>query len=232
VAAHRGAAQARRRWRVATVSVGLHLALLLAVLQTQGSAPMLIEPRPMAVQLVNLRPPVQPPQPPAPTPDPPAKAKPPPPRAIVRPTPLRAEVDPLPAGKGPSAEGTAEVSEAALASAATAGSGGGGGCDMARWLQSALRKDARVQAAVAEAHRGKAVMIWNGEWIRDGLQDGNGLAAVREAIQWEVGFAPVACRAEPVHGLVLISLNDGPGASRLVVGSGDWRWSDLLHVRR
>ena len=101
---------------------------------------------------------------------------------------------------------------------------------MARWLQTALRKDARVQAAVAEAHRGKAVMIWNGDWIRDGLQDGNGLAAVREAIQWEVGFAPAACRSEPVHGLVLISLNE-PRPTRLAVGVGDWRWSDLLTLR-
>lgn len=207
--------------------------LLLALLHAQAIAPPAAEVRPLAVQLVTLRPPAQAPAPPAPTPPAPAAAEPPPPRAVLRPTPLPAPADPLPAGEGPSAAGTAEVSEAALASAATAGSGGGGGgCDMTRWLQTALRKDARVQAALTEAHRGKAVMIWNGAWIRDGDQDGNGLAAVREAIQWEVGFAPVACRNEPVHGLVLISLNDGPGSSRLVVGSGDWRWSDLLHVRR
>lgn len=105
---------------------------------------------------------------------------------------------------------------------------------MTRRLQTALRKDRLVQAAAAEAHRGqglgggKAIRVWNGDWIRHGEQEGNGLAAVREAIMWEVGFAPAACRAERVHGLVLISLNDAPGAARLVVGSGDWRWSDLL----
>ena len=38
----------------------------------------------------------------------------------------------------------------------------------------------------------------------------------------------VACRTAPVHGLVLIALNDAPGSARLVVGAGDWRWSDLL----
>ena len=77
-------------------------------------------------------------------------------------------------------------------------------------LQAALRKDARVRAAVAEAHRGRALRVWNGDWVRHGEQEGNGLAAVREAIMWEVGFAPVACRNEPVRGLVAISLNDGP----------------------
>jgi hypothetical protein len=31
--------------------------------------------------------------------------------------------------------------------------------------------------------------------------------------------------------LVLLSLNDGPGAGRLVMGEGEWRWSDLLKPR-
>jgi hypothetical protein len=53
---------------------------------------------------------------------------------------------------------------------------------------------------------------------------------VREAIMWEVAFAPQACREEPVRGLVLLSLND-QGGHRIVLGSGDWRWSDLLGRR-
>jgi hypothetical protein len=68
-------------------------------------------------------------------------------------------------------------------------------------------------------------MVWNGDWVQGRGEDGKGLAAVREAILWEVGFAPAACRAQPVHGLVLLSMN---GATRLAVGAGDWRWSDLL----
>jgi len=47
-----------------------------------------------------------------------------------------------------------------------------------------------------------------------------------------VAFAPEACRAEPVRGLVLLSLADGPGSTRIVMGSSTWRWSDLLHARR
>jgi hypothetical protein len=137
----------------------------------------------------------------------------------------------VPADDGPSANGTDELSDAQIASAATVGSGSTGrACDMAQRLQAALRRDVRVQAAVADA-RSRAILVWNGAWVRHQDQDGNGLAAVREAIMWEVGFAPEACRDQPVHGLVLISLRDGPGSARLVVGSGEWRWSDLLGAR-
>jgi hypothetical protein len=62
-------------------------------------------------------------------------------------------------------------------------------------------------------------------------QDGAGLAEVREAIIWEVGFAPLACRSQPVRGLVVLALNDGPGGPRLVLGRAAWRWGDLLHAR-
>jgi hypothetical protein len=97
-------------------------------------------------------------------------------------------------------------------------------------VQRALRRDPLVQSAVFDAHRaGKAIMVWNGDWVRSGEQDGKGLAAVREAIMWEVAFAPEACRKARVHGLVLLTLGDG--ATRLALGSGDWRWSDLLATR-
>jgi hypothetical protein len=125
-------------------------------------------------------------------------------------------------------DASAELSVGQLAGAASADSGpAGGACDMARWVQGALRKDPLVRAAIA-ASPGKAIMVWNGDWVRSRGEDGKGLAAVREAIMWEVAFAPKACRSEPVHGLVLFSVNDGRGSTRLAVGSAQWRWSDLL----
>lgn len=101
-------------------------------------------------------------------------------------------------------------------------------CDMPRRLQNALRSDPLVQAAVA-ASAGKAILVWNGDWIQSGGEDGKGLAAVREAIVWEVAFAPPACRAEPVHGVILLALNQTPRSVRLAVGTRAWRWSDLLN---
>ena len=64
--------------------------------------------------------------------------------------------------------------------------------------------------------------------MRHGDQDGAGLAAVREALTWEIAFAPKACRAQPVRGLVLFTLGDG---ARIVVGQAEWRWGDLLFAR-
>ncbi len=193
---------------------------------------MMVDATPMVVELADMRPIVEAPWPLAPAP--PSPVEPPPPRPLARPTPRPPppQVIPIPASAGPSAEGTHELSEVEAASAATAGAGaGGGGCNMIRRLQAALRKDRHVQAAMAQADRGRAIRVWNGEWVRHAGQEGDGMAAVRESIMWEVGFAPEACRSEAVRGPVLISLDDSPGAARLVVGAGDWRWSDLLGRR-
>ena len=232
------AVQARRPWYRrpgpfgVAVSLLIHGAVILAVLAAHGP-PTLTDIRPITVQLVDLKP--LPDAVTKPSPAPPSPAKPPPPRrAMARPprTPPPPDIVPLPAGLGPTADGTDELSDSDVASASTAGSGGGGGaCNMTRRLQDALRKDHLVQAAVAQAHRGKAILVWNGDWVRRTGQEGNGLAAVREAIMWEVGFAPEPCRHEHVRGMVLISMGDGPGSARIVVGSGEWRWSDLLFVR-
>ena len=177
--------------------------------------------------------------PPSPEPTPSLQPAPSPaasPPRLHRPVAIPPDTQPLLVNQGPMDSPVARFSDAQVAGAATAGSGPGGGqgCDMARRLQAALRKDARTQAAVAEAVRAPAtstLFVWNGDWIRSRGQDGAGLAAVREAILWEVGFAPQACRGEPVHGLVLFSMADNPGAARLVLGADDWRWSDLLHPR-
>ncbi|WP_293904603.1 hypothetical protein [Phenylobacterium sp.] len=240
----------RRRLIAVALSAAVHAAVLLVLISAQPEPAAVVDPEPMRVELVTLPPPPvveppapQPPAPPSPAPPapvPPSPPKPPPPRRIAaRPARPSPDIASLLANVGPTSEGADELSEGQLTSARRAGSGSGGGddCDMARRLQAALRKDAMVQAAVAEAHRsggsaGKALLVWNGDWVRRHDQDGNGLAAVREAIMWEVGFAPPACRAERVHGLVLISLSDGPGSARLVVGHGDWRWSDLLTLTK
>lgn len=238
----------RRRLITGALSGAAHAALLLALVLVrppESAPPAIIEPIP-----VMLAPaPPEPPPPPAPEPRaetpkpaPPKKARtepkkdpPPPKRIVARVKPAPPTVAPIPAAKT-AAYGFTEASDGEVAGAATADAGGGGGgsgggCNMTRRLQSALRKDRQAQAAMAEAHRGRPIMMWNGDWVRHPSQEGAGLAAVREAILWEVGFAPEACKTEPQRGMILISMNDGPGAARLVVGSGTWRWKDLLFAR-
>jgi len=102
-------------------------------------------------------------------------------------------------------------------------------------LQDALRGDPEVRAAVARAQNevgpGKALLLWDGTWIRNPGEAGEGLAGVRQAIAMEVAFAPAACRERPMRGLVLVSFSDAAGAPRLALGRGTWRWGDMLGRR-
>jgi hypothetical protein len=221
----------RRRRRIlgALPSLAAHLAILGVILIWPKSPPVItVEDAPMSVSLI----PGEKPAPvPAKTEEEAPKPKPQPPQrhTLVRRQAARAPLDAPSAGKDPRPpQSGVELSAADLAGATSADSGGGGGsCDLARQLQGALRKDPLVQAAVAGAG-GKAIMVWNGDWVRNGGEDGKGLAAVREAITWEIAFAPEACKSRPLHGLILLSMNTTPGAARLAVGAGEWRWSDLV----
>lgn len=236
----------RRGPLVATLSAGAHIAVLLALAAVGADAPATFEPQPMQVALIDPPPP-RPPAPPAPQAGEPAPAAAapaltPPPKPAMRRTPPPVTIEPLPASDSPAADVGGEMSESDLAGAAVAGSsvgsgaggtgeGGGGQCDMLAWLQAELRKDARVKAAVRQVDSGKAIRMWDGDWTRHPSQEGGGLASVREAIIWEIAYAPEACRRQPIRGLALITLSDGPGAARLVIGGDRWRWSDLLHAR-
>lgn len=124
--------------------------------------------------------------------------------------------------------GAVGVGEAGSGGGAGRG-GGGGACDTGGILQRALHRDPMVLRAVAHGGRsGKAVMLWDGDWVRSGDQDGKGLSGVRQAIMWELAFIPEACRSQRVRGRVLLSLADG---TRLAIGAEDWKWSDLLGLR-
>ena len=244
--APRRRAAPRGRKRAVVVSAALHVVALAAVLTLRADPPREPEPPVFAA----LEPPPSPAAPPepkrqaatpapstapaaagSPSPAPPSPA--PPVRARVavqRPAPTTLAVS---GTAKPEAEGAGDgVSEGEVAGAARAGGGSGRGCDMVARLEAALRKDGRVQAAIASrGAAGRAVRVWNGDWTESPGQEGRGLAAVREALLWEVGFAPEACRREPMRGLVLLSLGEGPGAGRVVLGAADWRWSDMLTAR-
>jgi hypothetical protein len=231
--------QSRRPWAkplgAAALSVLCHAAVATAAFLTWSSPPAARAPPAIDVALIALPspPPLARPAPttaasigaPAATPR----------RAFARPALAPAGLPPPPAAPiaappGPASDG---LTDADLAGAATAGSGAGGGCDMARRVQDALRRDPLVRAALsgADLAGGRAIRVWDGDWVRSGGEDGKGLAAVREAITWEVAFAPAPCRAQPVRGLVLLSPDERPGSAQLALGAGAWRWADLLGVR-
>ena len=225
-------------------SLFMHGAVVLAILFMPRDAPMQQTGEDGPLMMASLVDGLQ--QTPAPAATAPAQAQhekvvqPPKQKSLVRKAVTTREDDTLEADDEPAPV----LTSAQLASAATAESGGAGGagegaaggggqrCNMAQLLQSALRRDAHVQSAIAASGQSaQAMFVWNGDWVRSSGQDGKGLAALREAILWEVGFAPEACRKTPMHGLVMISLHDGPGAPRIVLGQGSWRWQDILGVR-
>ncbi len=119
-----------------------------------------------------------------------------------------------------------------------AGSGNGAGanggrCDMVRRVQDRLRRTPSVRTAVSEAGRsmnasGRAILVWDGDWLQSQGQSGKGLAGVRQAIALEVAFSPPECKTQAMHGLAVLSIEDGPDGARLALGKGSWRWSDLL----
>jgi hypothetical protein len=224
-------------------SVLLHGAAAVALVLGWVAAPEVIEPPAIEVSLVAPPAVVVAPKPPAPaSPEraaSPHEAKAPPRagKAVPKSSPVRKATvaprpAPLPVANRRSHDFGPALSESEIAGAATADAGGGGGggggggdCNMIRMLQAALHRDPVVQAALREMGP-RAVLVWNGGWVQARGEDGAGLAAVREAIMWEVAFAPEACRRQMVHGLVLLSAS-GQGA-RLGLGRGEWRWSDVV----
>jgi hypothetical protein len=161
-----------RRVLVGAVSVAGHLLAFIGFLSIHPHAVMRPAPEQGAtiVALVELpRPPERPRPATAPRPQAPAAkarpkpVKPPPSSKARRPTPAPAPVKVAPPlkGEGASSDTAGEISDGDLASAGRAGSGGaGGGCDMIGRLQAALRRDRLVQAAVARASSGKAILVW------------------------------------------------------------------------
>jgi len=204
-------------------SAGVHLIVLAALFWPRTAPP---PAKPSTPILVNLLPTPKPP-------GPPDQADPGGSDNAVQPTfvsPIAPTPVPVVINVADNSDLLTDAQLAGAAGVGEGGGGGGGGCDLARAVQQKLRDDSLVHRAVAGADRlGKATMLWNGDWVRSGSQDGKGLSAVRQAIMWEVAFAPEACRNEPMRGLVLLSLADRN--TRFAIGSGQWRWSDLLGVK-
>ena len=210
------------RLSVVVASLGVHgliAAALFAGWQTYRPAP---EPEVTELSLVPLATLFPAPTPPKASPAP--KKAPPPSERVLRKVALRSSpiVQDKPAQHqvnfGPG------LSDTALSGAAEAGSGeGGGACKMAARLQASLLKDTIAQEALANLN-GRAIMVWNGAWVRFDGEDGNGLSAVREAVMWDIAFAPKACQDEQMHGLVVLKA----GRGRIALGGPAWRWGDLV----
>lgn len=106
-------------------------------------------------------------------------------------------------------------------------------CQLTQWIQDALRQDDSVREALSAIPRearslANAIMLWDGRWVETATMSAGQVLPIRDAIILGVRTAPAACRDEEMRGPLLIAVPDRFGTTLLAVGSGAWRWSDLL----
>ncbi len=154
-----------------------------------------------------------------PTPVPPT-----PPQPVVAPPPIL----PLP---------TPNTIVVALLEQADA-SASGGACDLTGPVQAALRTNDGVMRSLPHIPHNQrsvanAIMVWNARWVTPEPDPAPvAFEAIRDVVAGTVAAASEACRLQPQSGPRLIML---PGTTETIVlalGSGTWRWQDVLDTAR
>jgi hypothetical protein len=110
----------------------------------------------------------------------------------------------------------------------------GGSCDLTGLVQTALQSNATVRDALPQIPRDKrsvanAIMLWKFSWLAD--EDNLGattMMMIRDVIVDAVAAAPQPCREQSQSGPRLLILKGVDENVVLAVGSGQWRWQDLV----
>jgi hypothetical protein len=114
----------------------------------------------------------------------------------------------------------------------------GGACDLTGPVQAALRTSEGVMRSLPHIPRDQrsvanAIMVWNAQWVTpDPDLAPVAFEAIRDVVAGTVAAASEGCRLQPQGGPRLIML---PGANETIVlalGSGTWRWQDVLDTAR
>ncbi|MEG3154580.1 hypothetical protein [Sphingomonas sp. RB1R13] len=134
----------------------------------------------------------------------------------------------------PAAADTADAGDAGVA-------GGGRVCQLSVDAAAAIQQDPMAMAELAALPPGvrsgaDAVMLWNGKWFDQQIPvpapTATGAVSInsslRLAIEKMVIAAPTECRDEAMVGPVFVPIPEGDRTTLLAIGSGAWRWSDLL----
>lgn len=115
----------------------------------------------------------------------------------------------------------------------------GGGCSIEPLVQESLGGDAGVRAALASVPRDQlsisyAIQLWDGDWAPLATADGVDVSSpIRTVVAEAVDAAPPRCRNQLNEGPRFFIVATGDNTVTVVVlGSGSWRWRDLLPSRR
>ncbi len=114
----------------------------------------------------------------------------------------------------------------------------GGACDLTAPVQAALQADEAVMASLPtipseQRSVANAITVWNQNWLApDGHLDANAMVAIRDVVAGVIAMSSPECRLQPQGGPRLIILPGEPKNTVLALGSGEWRWQDLLETAR
>ncbi len=114
----------------------------------------------------------------------------------------------------------------------------GGACDLTAPVQAALQASKELQASLPQIPRtqrsvANAIMVWNVDWVAlDAQLDTAALTIVRDVVAQTVAAASPECRLQAQGGPRLILLPGSADTTVLALGSGSWRWQDLLETAR
>lgn len=109
-----------------------------------------------------------------------------------------------------------------------------GGCALAREVGQAIGQN---PAAMAELDAlppnirtsADAVMLWNGQWLDPGIMPaGIDTGSLRGVVEQVVAHASPECREAKASGPQFLPVPEGDRTVMIVVGSGTWRWADLI----
>ncbi len=109
-----------------------------------------------------------------------------------------------------------------------------GDCEIEAAVAEALAHDTGAIAAIGALGPGSraatgAVMLWNGAWAHAAdAGDSARLATLGPVIVAAIRAAPIACQQAERIGPRLIAVAEKGRTTLFAIGSGRWRWRDLL----
>jgi hypothetical protein len=107
-------------------------------------------------------------------------------------------------------------------------------CDVAETLVRAFAENESVKGMLARIGPqsrsvANAIMFWDAEWVElPGDAPKEAIDALRQGILEGVRAAPAECLAQDLAGPRFIFVGDTGSPTMLVIGSGTWRWEQLL----
>jgi hypothetical protein len=118
--------------------------------------------------------------------------------------------------------------------AAAVRAGFGTTCDVAYTLERGFGDDPLLSAQLARIGPesrsvANAIMVWDGRWVElGGGAPDDALETLRRAIVEAVRAAPPECLTEELSGPRFIAVTRSDTTTVLVLGSGTWRWEQVL----